>query len=140
MKDTPPTTVTQNPLAETHVQLSVRTIKLEWKRRAGANEEERELDDYLNENGDELDLPEATIDRVGDPRTHEPEEFGDIIRLQCRCDEIKTQISRLSIKIKPYLKTGKEINDFEVHDLFDGDWEEIRHSIDTILLIIPGFH
>jgi hypothetical protein len=131
MKDTPPATVIQNPLAEAHVQLSVRTIKLEWKRRAGANEEERELLDYLDEHEDELELPMATMDCVGDPRTHEPEEFRDIIRLQYRCDELKTQISRLSIKIKPDMKTGDEANSFEVHNFFDGDWEEIRHSIEN---------
>jgi hypothetical protein len=131
MKDTPPTTVVQNPLAEAHVQLSVRTINLEWKRRAGANEEERELLDYLDEHEDELYLPDAIMDCVGDPRTHEPEEFRDILRLQYRCDELKTQISHLSIKIKPDKKTGDEANDFEVHDLFNGDWEEIRHSIES---------
>jgi hypothetical protein len=57
------------------VQLSVRTTKLEWKRRAGANEEEREVLDYLDEHEDELglELPTAMMDCVGDPRTHEPE-------------------------------------------------------------------
>jgi hypothetical protein len=55
----------------------------------------------------------------------------DIMRLQYRCDGLNTQLSRLSIKIKLDKKTGDEANEFEVHDLFDGDWEEIRHSIES---------
>jgi hypothetical protein len=113
------------------VQLSVRKIELQWRRARGANEGERELEDYLTEKGDTLDLPDATMDCVGDPRTHEPEELRNIIRLQYRCDELKTQISRLLIKIFPDKKTGDDANDVEVHDLFDGDWEAICHSIES---------
>jgi hypothetical protein len=109
------------------VQLSVRTIKLEWKRRAGANEDERELLDYLDEHEDELglELPTAMMGYVGNLRTHEPEDFRDIIRLQYRCDELKMQISRLCIKIFPDKKTGDETNGLEVYDLIDGDLFQI---------------
>jgi hypothetical protein len=70
MKDTASTSVAQNPLAEAHVQLSLREIELKWLRNsAGANDEERELDEYLNENEEESGLLVADMDYVGDPRS-----------------------------------------------------------------------
>jgi hypothetical protein len=82
MKDTASTSVAQNPLAEAHVQLSPREIELKRLRNsAGANDEERELDEYLNENEEESGLLVADMDYVGDPRSQEPDEFRDIIRL-----------------------------------------------------------
>jgi hypothetical protein len=116
---------------KTAVQLPVRKIELQWRRARGANEEERELEDYLTEKGDELDLPDATMDCVGDLCTHEPEEFRNIIRLQYRCDELKMQISRISITIIPDKKTGDEANGIEVYDLIDGDWDYIRESVES---------
>ena len=95
MKDAKPstsTTVIQNPLAEAHAQLSVRHIQLRWLRDVrGANEEERELDEYVNELEKSRSLqPLVTMmDCLGDPRTLEPDEFRDIIRLQYKCEEIK---------------------------------------------------
>jgi len=140
MKDAKTSTsaqVLQNPLAEAHAQLPVRHIQLRWVRGIrGANEEERELDEYLNELETSQGLqPLATMmDCLGDPRTLEPDEFRDIIRLQYNCDELKMQLSRIAMVVKEDQSDKEDRAPTEVFDLFDTSetmWQCIRSAVES---------
>jgi len=134
MKEASSTAVIQTPFAEAHKQLSARKIQLKWLKGApGTNEEERELDEYLNENADYVEVPPVTMECVGDPRTQEPEEFRDIIRLQYNCEELKMQISRLRIKIKPD-RVDDDTPGILTFDLIDRDWKKVCSVIESMHL------
>jgi len=118
------------------VQLPVLKFELRWLRnKPGANEQERELDDHLNKNEHELELPDAVMDCVGDPRTQGEEEFRDTIRLQYRCEGLKMQLSRLRIEIKPD-QADKDTPGECLYDLFVSDWDDIRSAIESTSQLI----
>jgi hypothetical protein len=118
-----------NPLAQAYAKLPLRNFKLIWKR-GGKGEDEKSLEAYLQENEDELELPNPKIDADGDPRIHDQYEFRDSIRLQYKCLSNRLQISKLTMRISPG-NSDEDDQQPQDWDIDTCEWEELTTALET---------
>lgn len=103
-------------------------VSLLWKRRVGrvAVEEQRQLEEYLDENG--IVLP-AAMECKSDPRLLNQIQFRDSVRQHYDCVKHKLQIAT-AVMIVP--APADDPNSYEwSYRLFTCDWDLVRKDLDS---------